>query len=99
MAVCTVYATEPLLALFDPIIDLPGMRPRRHVDLDGSINFPAICCGELLQVVAAEIPSELEHGCDSGWERPGHERGVASSILVTDSTTKSLIGMPARWYG
>ncbi len=54
-AVCTAYPAEPLLTLLDPPIELPS--PRRHgrLHLDRRIYLPAICSGDLLQVIVAEV--------------------------------------------
>jgi hypothetical protein len=54
-AVRTADATEPLLALFRPIIELATWRPRGRLDLDRRIDHSAIYLGTLLQVIVAQI--------------------------------------------
>jgi hypothetical protein len=54
-AVCAAYPTEPLLPLFDPPIELASFRPHGRLDLDGWIDFAAICLGQVLHLVVAEI--------------------------------------------
>jgi hypothetical protein len=53
--VCTEYPSKPLLTLFDPPVELAGFRPHGRVHLEWRINFPAIHCGKLAQLVVAEI--------------------------------------------
>jgi hypothetical protein len=55
MAVCTAYATPPLLPFLHPPIELASLRPRGRLHLDRRIDFSAICFGPLLQIVAAEL--------------------------------------------
>jgi hypothetical protein len=54
-AACTAYATPPLLPVFRPRIELVSFRPRGRLDLDGWIDFAAICFGMLLHLGVAEI--------------------------------------------
>jgi hypothetical protein len=54
-AVCTAYATPPLLPFFHPTIELAAFRPVAVSTLIGGSDFPAICLGTLLQVVVVEI--------------------------------------------
>jgi hypothetical protein len=53
--VCTTYPAEPLLALFDPIVELARFGSCGCLPLDRRIDYPAICFGKLLQVGIAEI--------------------------------------------
>ena len=54
-AVRTAYPAQPLLAFFHPPIELASFRPRGRVHLERRIDCTAICFGDLLQVIAAEI--------------------------------------------
>jgi hypothetical protein len=54
-AVRTAYPAEPLLTLFDAPVELATFRPHGPLDFDGRVDFSAIRCGTLLQVMVAEI--------------------------------------------
>lgn len=54
-AVCAAYATPPFLPFFHPPIELASCRPPGRLHPDRRIDFAAICCGNLLQVVAAQV--------------------------------------------
>jgi hypothetical protein len=47
-AVFATYATQPLLALFHPPIELASCRPGSRLNLDRWIDFAAICLGTTL---------------------------------------------------
>jgi hypothetical protein len=51
----TTHATPPLLPFFHPPIELASVRPHGRLHLDRWIDFSAICFGDLLQVIVAEI--------------------------------------------
>jgi hypothetical protein len=51
-AICTAYATPPLLPFFHPPIKLASLRPRGGVHLNRRTDFPAICFGTLLHAIA-----------------------------------------------
>jgi hypothetical protein len=51
----TAYSTPPFLPLFHPPIKLPSSGPGGSLHLDRRIDFSAICFGDLLQVIGAEI--------------------------------------------
>jgi hypothetical protein len=52
-AVWTAYPSQPLLALFDPPVELASSGPRGCLNLDGRIHFPAIRFAVLTRI---EIP-------------------------------------------
>jgi hypothetical protein len=54
-AVRTAYPTAPFQPLLHPVVDLPSSRPRGRLHLNGRINCTAVCFGDLLQVIVAEI--------------------------------------------
>ena len=54
-AVCTAYATPPLLPFFHPPIELASFRPRSRLHMDRWIDLSAICFGKPLHLVVAEI--------------------------------------------
>jgi hypothetical protein len=63
-AVWTAYPSQPLLALFDPPVELASSGPRGCLNLDGRIHFPTIRFAVLTRI---EIPHvSLEHAFDSG---------------------------------
>jgi hypothetical protein len=41
--------------LFHPPIKLTGTRPRGHFHLHRRVDFPAVCIGDPLQVIVAEL--------------------------------------------
>jgi hypothetical protein len=45
----------PFLPFFHPPIELASSGPSGRLDLDGWVDFAAICFGDLLQVSIAEI--------------------------------------------
>jgi hypothetical protein len=53
--VSTAYSTQPLLALFHPLIEPASWRPRGRLHLDRWIDFSAICFSMLVHVIVAEI--------------------------------------------
>jgi hypothetical protein len=54
-AVHTAYPVPPFLPIFHPPIELASARPRGRLDLDGWIDFAAICLGTVLHLVVGEI--------------------------------------------
>jgi len=54
-AVCTSYATPPLLPFFHPPIKLASLRPGSRLDLDRRINLSTIFVSTLPHVIIAEI--------------------------------------------
>ena len=52
-SVGTSYTAKPLLALFDPPVELASSGPRGCLNLDGRIHFPAIRFAVLTRI---EIP-------------------------------------------
>jgi hypothetical protein len=63
-AVWTAHPSQPLLALFDPPVELASSGPRGCLNLDGRIHFPTIRFAVLTRI---EIPHvSLEHAFDSG---------------------------------
>jgi hypothetical protein len=54
-AVCTAYPTPPLLPFLHPPVELAGVRPRGHIDRYWRIDLATVRCGELLQIVVAEV--------------------------------------------
>jgi hypothetical protein len=52
-AVWTAYPSQPLLALFDPPVELASSGPRGRLNLDGRLHFPAIRFAVLTR---SEIP-------------------------------------------
>jgi hypothetical protein len=52
-AVWTAYSPQPLLALFDPPVELASSGPPGCLNLDGRIHFPAIRFAVLTRI---EIP-------------------------------------------
>jgi hypothetical protein len=52
-AVWTAYPSQPLLALFDPPVQLASSGPRGCLNLEGRIHFPAIRFAVLIRI---EIP-------------------------------------------
>jgi hypothetical protein len=55
LTVRTAYATQPLLTLLDPPIEPASLGPRGRVHLDWWIYLPAICFGDPLQIIVAEV--------------------------------------------
>ena len=55
-AVWTAHPSQPLLALFDPPVELASSGPRGCLNLDGRIHFPAIRFAVLTRI---EIPHDL----------------------------------------
>jgi hypothetical protein len=53
--ISTAHATPHFLPFFHPPIKLTSWRPRRCLDLERWVDFPAIGFGTLLQVVIAEV--------------------------------------------
>jgi hypothetical protein len=54
-AVCTAYPSPPFLTVFTHQSSWASLRPHGRLHLDGRIDFAAICLGQLLQLVVAEI--------------------------------------------
>jgi hypothetical protein len=54
-AICTAYPTPPDLPVLHRPIQLATRRPRRSLNLDRWIDFPAICLGTPPHLIAAEI--------------------------------------------
>jgi hypothetical protein len=69
-SVRTAYPAEPLLTVFHPPIELASPRPRGRLHLDRRIDFSAVCCGQVLQLVVADIHIRLEHAYDSDGREP-----------------------------
>jgi hypothetical protein len=60
---------QPLLTVFDPPIELASARPRGGLDLDGRVNFAAICCGQVLQFGIGEIHYLIRTYLRFWWKR------------------------------
>ena len=55
MAVLAAYPAPLFPPFLDPPVELACLGPRGRLHLDRRIDFPAICSGDLLQIIAAGI--------------------------------------------